>query len=123
MARRRFGSEAAVPVASERDARRYDRKLACNFFCQPQVPVDFRQRDDFLERLAQALELDAGFSDRARRLQPAYQVKWCCIMLNEFVRGDRARRDFARGATDADERRRTQLDKARQSLRRVSSPR
>lgn len=94
-------------------------KLACDFFCQPQVPVDFRHRDDFLARLAQALELDAAFFDRARRLQPAYQVKWCCIMLNEFVRGDRDRRDFAKGATDADERRRDQLEKARQGLGRA----
>ena len=94
-------------------------KLACDFFCQPQVPVAFRHRDDFLARLAQALELDAAFSDRARRLQPAYQVKWCCIMLNEFVRGDRARRDFAKGTTDAGERRRDQLEKARQGLRRI----
>lgn len=91
-------------------------KLSCDFFCQPQVPVEFRHRDDFLERLAQVLELGAAFSDRARRLQPAYQVKWCCIMLNDFVRGDRARRDFAKGAADADQRQRMQLEKARQGL-------
>ena len=94
-------------------------KLVCDFFCQPQVPVDFCHRDAFLARLAQALELDATFSDRARRLQPAYQVKWCCIMLNDFVRGDAERRDFAKGATDADERRRDQLEKARQGLGRA----
>ena len=94
-------------------------KLACDFFCQPQVPVDFRHRDAFLARLAQALELDAAFSDRARRLQAVYQVKWCCIMLNDFVRGDAARRDFAKGASDADARRRGQLEKARQGLSRT----
>lgn len=94
-------------------------KLVCDFFCQPQVPVDFCHRDAFLARLAQALELDATFSDRARRLQPAYQVKWCCIMLNDFVRGDAARRDFAKGAADADARRRGQLEKARQGLSRA----
>ena len=92
-------------------------KLACDFFCQPQVPVAFGHRENFLNQLAQALELAPAFSDRVRRLQPAYQVKWCCIMLNEFVGGDQARRDFAKGTADAEERRRIQLGKARQSLR------
>ncbi len=88
-------------------------KLVCDFFCQPQVPVDFCHRDAFLARLAQALELDPTFSERARRLQPAYQVKWCCIMLNEFVRGDRARRAFAVGVEAVGSRETVQLEKAR----------
>jgi len=92
-------------------------KLACDFFCQPQIPVASRHRDEFLNRLAQALELNPAFSERVRLLQPAYQVKWCCIMLNDFGRDDRVRRDFAKGATDANERRRMQLEKARQSVR------
>jgi hypothetical protein len=93
--------------------------LCCDFFCQPQLPVDGCHREGFIAGLASALQLDPGFRERVRLLQPAYQVKWCCIMLNEFVRSDRARREFAKGAADADERRRAQLEKARASLRRV----
>ena len=37
-------------------------------------------------------------------------------MLNEFGRGDKARRDFAKGAASAEERKAAQLDKARQYL-------
>lgn len=88
-------------------------KLACDFFCQPQVPVAFGHRDSFLNRLAQTLELDSAFSDRVRQLQPAYQVKWCCIMLNEFVGGGQARRAFAVGKESVETRKVAQLQKAR----------
>lgn len=91
-------------------------KLACDFFCQPQVLVDFRHRDAFLAQLAQALELDSAFGDRARRLQPAFQVKWCCIVLNEFVGGDQARRAYAVGRESVETRKAAQLQKARHLL-------
>ncbi len=88
-------------------------KLACDFFCQPQVPVPFTLREEFLSRLAQTLKLDSTFSDRVRRLQPAYSVKWCCIMLNEFVSGDQTRRAFAVGKESVETRKVDQLQKAR----------
>jgi len=97
-------------------------KLACDFFCQPQVPVAFGHRENFLNQLAHALELDSAFFDRVRWLAPGYQVKWCCIMLNDFIVSDRARRDFAKGTADGDQRRRIQLEKARRSLRHSRSP-
>jgi hypothetical protein len=46
-------------------------------------------------------------------LLPVYQVKWCCILLNDFVRADHARRQFALGPSADPERKRTQLDRAR----------
>jgi hypothetical protein len=50
--------------------------------------------------------------ERVQRLFPAFGIKWCCIVLNEFLRPDRERRQFA-GATDQ---RQTQWDKARSLL-------
>lgn len=91
-------------------------KLACDFFCQPQVPVALSFQEAFLHQLAQTLELDSAFAGRVRRLQPAYQVKWCCIMLNEFVGGDRVRRTFAVGRESVETRKVAQLQKARGSL-------
>ena len=62
------------------------------------------------------LKLDGGLARRARRLLPAFQIKWCCIMLNEFGAGDKARREFAKGAASAEERKAAQLHKAREAL-------
>ncbi len=97
-------------------------KLACDFFCQPQVPVARGFREDFLTQLAQTLELEPAFSDRAQRLQPVYQVKWCCIMLNEFVGSDQTRRAFAVGKESVETRKVTQLHKARALLALAREP-
>ena len=42
---------------------------------------------------------DAALADRARALLPAYRIKWCCIMLNDFLPLGGARRGFAEGVT------------------------
>jgi hypothetical protein len=95
-------------------------KLCCDFFCQPQLPVALTHWELFVNGLAVAL----GAKDlpaRARLLVPAYQIKWCCIMLNEFLRGEQSRREFALGGGAAEERKRIQLDKAQAALRRQIS--
>jgi aminoglycoside phosphotransferase (APT) family kinase protein len=92
-------------------------KLACDFFCQPQVPVPLSFREAFVGGLREGLGLDEAFERRARLLLPAYQVKWCCIMLNEFLPGDRQRRAFAQGDTALTERKQRQLGLARSALR------
>jgi hypothetical protein len=91
-------------------------KLACDFFCQPTLAVSHRQWDVFLSSLAGQFNGDPGLPDRARLLLPAYQLKWCCIMLNEFVRSDEARRQFAAGSELPIERKASQLANARQAL-------
>jgi len=54
--------------------------------------------------------------DRMRLLMPLYRVKWCCILLNEFLPAGAARRRFA-GVDDSPEVRQTrQLAKARAML-------
>jgi hypothetical protein len=90
-------------------------KLICDFFCQPQVPVPFEFWDLFVNTLATGLNEGPELAERARILLPAYQIKWCCIMLNHFARAGRARREFARGsASEADKA--AQLEKVRQAL-------
>jgi hypothetical protein len=93
-------------------------KLVCDFFSQPQIPVGL----EFWSTLVQALRpnADVSFVKRADLLLPAYQIKWCCIILNEFLRGDQARRDFAVGAADLLNRKTLQLEKAKAALARVN---
>ena len=90
-------------------------KLACDFFCQPQVPVGFEFWDLFMNSFAVGPDGGSGFPSRARLLLPAYQIKWCCIMLNHFVKAGKARREFARGVA-SEEAKAMQLEKARRLL-------
>ncbi|MEW6303820.1 MAG: aminoglycoside phosphotransferase family protein [Verrucomicrobiota bacterium] len=95
-------------------------KLACDFFCQPQLPAPIEHWELFVGALGEGLAKHSGsFSARAGLLLPAYQIKWCCIMLNEFLPGDRQRRNFARSGATSTERKRAQLDKSRAGLRRA----
>ena len=91
-------------------------KLICDFFCQPQVPVPLKFWGQVTQTLAAAFHAGDSLDARARLLLPAYQIKWRCIMLNEFVRQDRARRDFAQGAATAEQRKIMQLAKAREAF-------
>jgi hypothetical protein len=94
-------------------------KLVCDFFCQPQVPVPPHYLDSFVAELETALGGHGELAARVRRLLPAYRLKWCCILLNEFLPRDRARRDFAGVAATVEEveaRKAAQLDKARRAL-------
>jgi len=94
-------------------------KLICDFFCQPEVPAPLAFYAGFRETVLGALGLDAP-AHRARcdALLPAYRVKWACIMLNDFIAADAARRDFAEGQGRA-ARCAAQLAKASDALSRL----
>lgn len=94
-------------------------KLVCDFFCQPQTPVGRQHWDGFIEALDRSLGWQGALATRAAALLPAYQIKWCCILLNEFVKTDQARRVFAQPETDPLERKAAQLAKARHMLERL----
>jgi hypothetical protein len=91
-------------------------KMAGDFFAHPGIPVPREHFDPFLKtamsfsRHANALEL------RARLLEPVFRIKWCCIVLNEFVPEAAQRRRFATPAADLVASKRRQLDKARTLL-------
>ena len=70
-------------------------KLVSDFFCQPDVPVPLAQHGHVVDRLARGLRLDAAAIARCRLLLNAYRIKWTCIVLNDFMPLESARRAFA----------------------------
>ncbi len=90
-------------------------KTSADFFLQPQVPVDGRYLDAFLENT-----LDAAVPESQRKridiLRPIFAVKWCIIMMNPFVAERAQAGNFADPARDQSERKRTQLEKATSAL-------
>ena len=95
-------------------------KLACDFICQPQLPVPESCRESFLAALAVQSGWGEPFVLRTRLLMPIYQLKWCCILLNEFSPIAKLRRLFARPGGSFEELKWAQLAKAQQALGKVT---
>lgn len=96
-------------------------KLVCDFFSCPEVPVPFQHFDSFVQALAAGLGLGAAFCLRCRQLLDSYRLKWACIVLNDFLPTDAARRAFSLGG-ERRERCALQLVKAATLLDQISGP-
>lgn len=92
-------------------------KMAADFFCQPQVPVDIAHLEMFLDRTMSFSEDAEALKARTRLLLPAQRIKWACIMLNDFLPDAARRRQFANPDADIVLRKRQQLDKVARALR------
>jgi len=87
-------------------------KLAGDFFSHPAVAVDAAHFDRFVETAMAYSANPAALASRARIMLPVFQVKWCCIILNEFLPDSAQRRRFADPTRDVATRKREQLAKA-----------
>ncbi|MGP1397589.1 MAG: phosphotransferase [Inquilinaceae bacterium] len=70
-------------------------KLAGDFFNCPEIPVPARYFDMFVETLCWRLDLGETALTRMVMLRDVYRLKWACIILNDFLPHDDARRRFA----------------------------
>jgi hypothetical protein len=88
-------------------------KFLCDFLCQPAVPVPRALWRHCIEALCQSISGGTKM-ERIALLLPLYRLKWCCIMLNEFLPQGQNRRAFSQGLSPAEmeARKRGQLDKA-----------
>ena len=89
-------------------------KLIGDFFCQPAVPVPPTYFDEFATMVVSYSAQPEVLRERAHLLLPAFQIKWCCIMLNEFLPTAAQRRQFADPASSLEQRQRRQIDKTEQ---------
>jgi len=94
-------------------------KTVADFFCQPECPVPFAFFEDFAKAVARQTADPEAHLRRFRLLLPVYRLKWCCIMLNDFLAASGSRRRFARDDGNEEERKVRQLGKARAALRQV----
>jgi hypothetical protein len=93
-------------------------KTVCDFFCQPAVPVPREHFERFLAAVVATVG-DASLRDRVNLLLPVYELKWCCIMLNEFLPEGDGRRAFAGVGESRDTQRQRQLRKVESALARI----
>ena len=60
-------------------------KLAADFSLVPQTPIPDDYAASFISQLAHTISLDAYFEQRVAFLRFIGQIKWVCIILNEFL--------------------------------------
>lgn len=95
-------------------------KLTADFLLHPAMSLDATARRQFLAGCRNAFGDDPLYDTRLRLTYPLYSLRWCLILLNEFLPERWARRRFAAPDRDRDEMLLRQLDLARGMLRRVN---
>lgn len=90
-------------------------KLTADFLLHPGMMMDDKCRAAFCLAMRGLFCEDSGFNRRLRLFYPLYGLRWCAIILNEFLPARWRRRVFA-GAGDAQATRARQLDKAARML-------
>ena len=91
-------------------------KLTADFLLHPGHDLKPHGGKRFFQGVAPLFAGDSGFSKRLSALYPLYGLRWCMIILAEFLPERMARRQFAGRHADADIARAMQLDKTRARL-------
>ena len=99
-------------------------KSLCDFWLHPaaEMQISKKLKERFTQGFLHLFEEDRNPLVRARNYYPLFGAKWCCILLNEFLKGDMARRRFAEmKGQDQESLEAQQLKKAQGLLQRLQS--
>ena len=91
-------------------------KALADFFIQPEVQVSKEYMSLFADRALDFFDDKDVIIKRAKILFPLFQVKWCCIMLNEFFPDMAKRRLFSNPELNIEQSKNQQLQKAQKLL-------
>jgi hypothetical protein len=70
-------------------------KIIADFLLHPAMQLSSRHKDRFVDRMFQCFANDHALKKRTELVYPLFGLKWCCILLNEFVPQHQSRRSFA----------------------------
>ena len=87
-------------------------KMVGDFFAQISVPIEESFFDGFVSLTMSPFPGPEDLVLRSYLLRPAYQIKWCCIVMNIFLPVNLSRRKFSNPLLDENELKKSQLDKA-----------
>lgn len=91
-------------------------KMTADFLLHPGMNLAQDQKGAFIQGILEIFQGDAGFRPRLTSLFPLFALRWCMIVLNEFLPEGLARRSFAIGSEDALNSQAKQLAKAKRLL-------
>jgi thiamine kinase-like enzyme len=94
-------------------------KMIADFIHHPAMPLSSSLNKQFHDQMLRVFRNDDTLKLRVRLVYPVLGIKWCLIMLNEFLPGPLERRRKANGSVALEEVLHTQLAKAREKLTEV----
>ena len=89
-------------------------KVVCDFFSQPEIPAPMEFLALFAEGFFEGLPRRDYHQRRLEMLLQLYRLKWCCIILNEYLPLAAERRSFSRNEECLGLHRKRQLEKAKE---------
>jgi Phosphotransferase enzyme family len=96
-------------------------KMIADFILHPAMDLAPAMKRLFVSRMLDSFSDDLAINSRLETLYPFFGLKWCAIMLNEFIPSNLARRRFAGASLDDVSLRMRQLEKSKTMLRNVMS--
>ena len=94
--------------------------MIADFLLHPAQTLTEEIKRRFVHGILNIFAADHDLVARLDHVYPLVGLKWCMIMLNEFVPGDLARREFAAHAPiDAAKKKSDQLAKSRAMLAKI----
>jgi phosphotransferase family enzyme len=70
-------------------------KIIADFLLHPAMQLESSHKERFIDRMYRCFASDLSLKERTELLYPLFGLKWCCILLNEFVPHHQTRRRFA----------------------------
>jgi hypothetical protein len=96
-------------------------KLTSDFLLHPGMQLSESQRRRFAVAMGRVFAADGKFAPRLSLLYPLFAVRWCLILLNEFLPGRWATRLHAGAELDWRQAKQRQLQRAEQMLQSVET--
>jgi hypothetical protein len=96
-------------------------KTISDFLLHPAMRLTAPLKRQFVTAAIQNLSCPNGFTTRLKALYPLYGLKWCLILLNEFLPEQLLRRRFAGSAKEIQRTQMEQLAKAEEKLQQTLS--
>jgi hypothetical protein len=96
-------------------------KLTCDFLLHPGMRLSEPLKRRFVTAASQIYGADPTFASRLRVLYPLFAIRWCLILLNEFLPERWAYRVHADGGSDWENAKQRQLGRASDLLASVKS--
>lgn len=95
-------------------------KMISDFFMQPDIPVGMEYFDDFLEQVLTLSKKPDKYIKRLKLMFPLVQLKWCCLLLNDFLKVASERRKFSTSGYSFLEHKENQLKKSTDLFAKIS---
>jgi hypothetical protein len=97
-------------------------RLVCDFLLHPGMTLSVHHQRAFGEAMMDIFSKDNDFPSRVRYLYPLVVLRWCMILLNEFLPEKWAMRTTPENADAVEAAQTEQLEKARVMLERLDEP-